>query len=111
MFFKHRNFVRVYINDIVIFSNTPEKYIRHLKIVLKIIDENRLNISAAKSFVGYLYVRLLRLIVNGTGRSRTDDRIAVFKKIQFPDIFDFLSIYFGMAGYLRLNILWFDIKA
>ena len=81
LFFKHRNFVRVYINDIIIFNNTPEEYIRYLKIVLKIIDENRLNISAAKSFIGYLYVRLLGLISNGIGRSRTNDRIAVFKKI------------------------------
>lgn len=111
LFFKHRHFVRAYIDDIVIFSDTEEEHLQHVEQVLQLIDENRLNISAAKSFAAYPAVRLLGYVVDGNGISRTEDRIQAFKDIKFPDNLDSLETYLGMAGYLRSGVPWYDVKS
>ena len=97
LFFKHRYFVRAYIDDIVVFSSSPKEHLKHLKIVLEIIDKARLHISTPKSFAGYPTVRLLGYIVNGEGTAKTDDRIAAFKKLKFPNTLDNLEYYLGIA--------------
>ncbi|AEO53562.1 hypothetical protein MYCTH_2050269, partial [Thermothelomyces thermophilus ATCC 42464] len=104
-------FVRVYINNIIIFSKTEEEYLKHLYTVYEILDKAHIYIGVAKSFAGYLAIRLLRYIINGEGITKTDDRIATFKKLKFPDTLDSLEHYLGMAKWLRKGILWFDAKA
>ena len=110
LFFKYCYFVRVYIDDIVVFSLSFEEYLKYLKIVLEIIDKARLYISVPKSFAGYLAVRLLGYIVNREGTAKTDNRIAAFKKLKFPNTLDDLEYYLGMAGWLRRGISWFVLK-
>jgi RNase H-like domain found in reverse transcriptase/Reverse transcriptase (RNA-dependent DNA polymerase)/Integrase zinc binding domain/Chromo (CHRromatin Organisation MOdifier) domain len=111
IFFKHRHFVRAYIDDIVIFSDTAEEHLEHVEQVLRILDENRVCVSAAKSFAAYQAVRLLGYIVDGEGVSRTDDRVQAFRDMKFPATLDHLETYLGMAGYLRTGIPWFDVKS
>ena len=98
LFFKHRHFVKAYIDDIVVFSSSPKEHLKYLKIVLEIIDKARLYISTPKSFAGYPVVRLLGYIVNGEGTAKTDDWIAAFKKLKFPNTLDDLEHYLGIAG-------------
>ncbi|AEO56283.1 hypothetical protein MYCTH_2056182, partial [Thermothelomyces thermophilus ATCC 42464] len=97
LFLKYYHFIRVYINDIMIFSKIEEEYLKHLYTVYKILDKAYIYISIAKSFIGYLAVRLLRYIVNSKGIAKTDDRIATFKKLKFPDTLDSLEHYLGIA--------------
>ncbi|AEO54378.1 hypothetical protein MYCTH_2050974, partial [Thermothelomyces thermophilus ATCC 42464] len=91
-------FVRAYINNIIIFSKTEEEYLEHLHTIYKILNKAYIYISAAKSFIGYPAVRLLRYIVNGEGITKTDDRIAAFKKLKFLDTLDSLEHYLRIAG-------------
>ena len=48
-----RYFVRAYIDDIIIFSDTPEEVAEYLETVLGILREARIYINAAKSFVAF----------------------------------------------------------
>lgn len=107
LFSKHRHFVRAYIDDIIIFSITEEEALEHLEILLEV----RLHIDATKSFATYPAVKLLGYLVNGEGVLMTDDQIAAFKKIKFPDTLKSLEIYLGMTGWLRKGIAWYDVKA
>jgi hypothetical protein len=111
LFFKYRHFVRAYIDDIIIFSNSEEEALEHLEIVLKVLLEARVHINASKSFAAYSAVQLLGYLVSGEGVLKTDDRIAAFKKMKFPDTLETLEVYLGMAGWLRRGIAWFDVKA
>jgi putative transposase len=43
------SFVSVYLDDILIFSQTPEEHISHVEIVLKIIKEHRFFLKLSKS--------------------------------------------------------------
>ena len=104
-------FVRAYIDDIVIFSETKEEHLQHLQSVMDVLDKARVHISAPKSFAAYPAVRLLGYVVDSEGVAKTDDRIAAFKKIKFPETLDDLEHYLGMAGWLRKGIAWYAIKS
>lgn len=111
LFREHRSFVRVYIDDIVIFSDNHADHEEHLRIVMDILDKARIHISAAKSFAAYPAIRLLGHVVDGKGIAKTDDRIEAFKKLAFPRTLEALETYLGMAGWLRRGIAWFDVKS
>ncbi|KAK4031752.1 hypothetical protein C8A01DRAFT_51274 [Parachaetomium inaequale] len=91
LFQDYKSFVRAYIDDIIIFSKTPEKYLRYIAIVLEILDKVYIYISVLKSFAGYPIVRLLSYIVNGKRVVKTNNRITIFKKIKFLATLDILE--------------------
>ncbi|AEO67521.1 uncharacterized protein THITE_2051073, partial [Thermothielavioides terrestris NRRL 8126] len=89
--------IYAYIDDIIIVNKNIEEYLKYIKIVLDILDKVYVYISIEKSFVAYLLVRLLSYIVNGKGVAKIDDRIAIFKKLKFPDTLKTLEQYFSIA--------------
>ncbi|AEO53726.1 hypothetical protein MYCTH_2050101, partial [Thermothelomyces thermophilus ATCC 42464] len=97
LFLKYRHFVRVYINDIIIFSKIEEEYLEYLYTVYEISNKAYIYISIAKSFIGYLAIRLLRYVINSKGITKTDNRITAFKKLKFLNTLDSLEHYLRMA--------------
>ncbi|AEO68648.1 uncharacterized protein THITE_2053533, partial [Thermothielavioides terrestris NRRL 8126] len=77
--------IYIYIDNIIIASKNIEKYLKYIKTVLDILDKVYIYILIEKSFVAYLSMRLLSYIVNSEGVAKIDDRIAVFKKLKFPN--------------------------
>ncbi len=106
----YRDFVKAYIDDICIFSDTAEEHLQHLETVLRILEESRIHISAAKSFAAYPSVKLLGYTVDGNGIQRTEDRIEAFRKLKKPETLLELETYLGMAGWLRTSIPWYNVK-
>ncbi|AEO65302.1 uncharacterized protein THITE_2046114, partial [Thermothielavioides terrestris NRRL 8126] len=68
-----------------------KEYLKYIKIVLDILDKVYVYISVEKSFIAYLLVRLLGYIVNSEGVAKIDDRIAIFKKLKFPNTLETLE--------------------
>ncbi|AEO61122.1 hypothetical protein MYCTH_2070186, partial [Thermothelomyces thermophilus ATCC 42464] len=91
-------FIRVYIDNIIIFSKIEEEHLKHLYTIYKIFNKAYIYISATKSFIDYLAIRLLRYVINRKGITKTDDYITTFKKLKFLDTLDSLEHYLGMAG-------------
>ncbi|AEO63341.1 uncharacterized protein THITE_2038289, partial [Thermothielavioides terrestris NRRL 8126] len=89
--------VYTYINNIIIVSKDIEEYLKYIKTVLDILDKIYVYISIEKSFVAYLSMRLLSYIVNSEGVAKIDDRIAIFKKLKFPNTLEALEQYLGIA--------------
>ena len=58
------DFMIAYLNDILIYSKTKEKYIKHVIIILKILEKADVRINNAKSvfyvqrvnFLGYIFI-------------------------------------------------------
>ncbi|AEO53317.1 hypothetical protein MYCTH_2054788, partial [Thermothelomyces thermophilus ATCC 42464] len=90
-------FIRVYIDNIIIFSKVEEEYLEYLYTIYEILNKAYIHISITKSFIGYLAMRLLRYIINSKGITKTNDRIATFKKLKFLDTLDSLEHYLRMA--------------
>jgi len=81
---EYTDFARNFVNYIVVFSNIIKDHIRHLTTILKLFHELRLFLSAKKSFIRYLSMKLLRHLINALGMSTTKDRVAAFKNLKFP---------------------------
>ena len=56
LFMEFKEFICIYINDIVIFLASHNKYFQYLGKILKVLDRNCLYISMDKSFIEYLYL-------------------------------------------------------
>lgn len=102
------HFVKAYIDDIVIYSDTKEEHLNHLDKVFARFDEIGLAICAKKSFLGYPSITLLGFSVDGYGVSITKDRIAAIRKLQMPTNLADLETYIGMTGFLRKHIPWYQ---
>ncbi|AEO63299.1 uncharacterized protein THITE_2039877, partial [Thermothielavioides terrestris NRRL 8126] len=85
------------INNIIIASKNIEEYLKYIKTVLNIFDKVYIYILVEKSFIAYLSVRFLSYIVNSKGVAKIDDKIAIFKKLKFLNIFKTLEQYFSIA--------------
>ncbi|AEO67089.1 uncharacterized protein THITE_2048464, partial [Thermothielavioides terrestris NRRL 8126] len=89
--------IYAYINNIIIVSKNIEKYLKYIKTVLDILDKVYVYISIEKSFIAYPSMRLLSYIVNSERVAKMDDRIAIFKKLKFPNILKTLKQYLSIV--------------
>ncbi len=65
--FNKMPFVAVYIDEVVIFSNSQHEHVEHIKAVIELLTRYKLLIRADKSRLGQKTVRLLGFIVSGKG--------------------------------------------
>lgn len=103
-----REFARAYVDDIVIFSKTPEEHLQHLRTVFRLLDGKRISVSPKKTFLGYPSTTLLGQRVSGFGLATHEDRIAAILNIQFPRTLQALEHYLGVTGFIRDKIPYFS---
>ncbi|KHE79239.1 hypothetical protein GE21DRAFT_1221416, partial [Neurospora crassa] len=77
----YRIFVTRYINNIIVFSNITEDYLKYLEIIFKLFKDINLNIVLKKSFVAYLFIQLLSYYIDGLSIATTTDRITIIRNI------------------------------
>ena len=52
-------FCQVYVNDIVVFFMLLKKYLKHLKLIFKILDDMNIHLVSHKLFFKYFFIHLL----------------------------------------------------
>jgi hypothetical protein len=102
-----RDFVRCYIDDIVIFSRTFEEHLEHLASVFRILEETRLYLSPKKCHLAYHSVKLLGRMVDSLGLSTLKERAAAVQNLQFPKTLQQLESIIGAANYNRSHIPYY----
>ncbi|KAI0997352.1 hypothetical protein K3495_g10831 [Podosphaera aphanis] len=100
----HREYCRVYIDDIVIFSQTAEDHAKHLRAVFAKLNAHNITLSPHKSFIGYPSIKLLGQKVDALGLATADDKIAAISNFKFPNTLAKLETYLGLTGWLRQYI-------
>ena len=55
----YKHFAKAYIDDIIIFSRTLAKHLKHLRIVFDLFKVKRVNLSSTKFFLAYSSITLL----------------------------------------------------
>ncbi|KAK8994845.1 hypothetical protein V6N11_045914 [Hibiscus sabdariffa] len=94
-------FVVVYLDDIVIYSNTLEEYIMHLRKVLQVLRLNELYIKEEKCVFAQQEVPFLGHIVGG-GKIRMDhNKIRAIVEWEPPTKVTELRSFLGLANYYR----------
>ena len=92
----------VYLDDIIIFSNTWKEHLERLEHVLQRLREFKLVAKLSKCQFGRRSIKFLGHIISAEGIGTDPDKIAAIKKLPYPkkDITEIRS-FLGLVGYYR----------
>ncbi len=103
----HNDHCRTFIDNVVIFSDTFNDYIEHLKDIFSLFREKNININPEKSYIGYPIIELLGYYIDVLGIYSMEDRIQGFYKLEFPSILKVLKTYLKVRNFLYFMILYY----
>ena len=101
MFREYRHFVRVYVNDIVIFSRTKIEHETHLRKIFSILDKNNISIKLIKIFLNYSSISLLDQKIDSLDLITSEKKLKTIVKFRFSRTFRQLETYFDLIDWLR----------
>ena len=79
----YRDFFRVYMNDIIIFSKTLKEHIAHLRQIFQLFASKRVNLALNKSFLNYSFIMLLEQRVDNLDLSISIEKITIIIFLRF----------------------------
>jgi hypothetical protein len=102
VFAQHLNkFVVVYLDDILVFSDTPQQHMEHLRTVLEILKENQFYAKPTKCHFGMKEVKFLGHIV-GSGGIRPDPaKVQAVQEWPRPKDVQQVRQFLGLTNYFR----------
>jgi hypothetical protein len=92
----YRQFIRCYVDDIIIFFKIFKKYIEYLDTIFELFNRIGITFKNSKIYFDYLLIILLKQRINNLNTTCAEDRIAIFKDFQFPQILKNLKKYLEM---------------
>ena len=95
---KFRKFVRVYVNDIIIFFHIKTKHETHFHFVLM---KNNIFIKTIKTFLNYSNVSFLNQKMNFLKLTIIENKLKIIFKLRFFRIFRQLKFYMNFINWLR----------
>ncbi|KAJ9533200.1 hypothetical protein QJQ45_018307, partial [Haematococcus lacustris] len=103
--------VLVYIDDILVMSNTPEEHVQHLRQVLQLMRENKFYAKLAKCEFNKTQLAFLGHIVGSKGIAVDPAKVQVVKEWPTPRNLKDLQAFLGLANYFRRFISNFSSLA
>ncbi|KAJ8481441.1 hypothetical protein ONZ45_g15313 [Pleurotus djamor] len=97
-------FMYVYLDDIIIFSDTLEDHIKHVKIVIDILKKEKLYLAAHKLHFLCKELRVLGRVVDKEGIRMDPDKVDSVLKWKVPTNRTLLRGFLGAVGYLADDI-------
>ena len=102
-----RDFVKIYINDIVFFSTFLNQHIEHLNKNFQRFFKYDVILNFKKSFFEYSSIILFDQIVNVFEMITSEKKFAVIIKLIFSKIFKKLKIYVKLINWMRNYISYY----
>lgn len=97
-------FLDIYVDDIVIYSDTLGEHVKHVKLVIDILREEKLYLSRRKLHFIQSVLKLLGRIVDDQGIRMDPDKVDSVLKWKVPTNRDLLRGFIGSVGYLADDI-------
>ena len=107
----YKDFCRAYINDIVIFSKTLKKHVKHLHLIFKLFTNLNISLSSTKFFFDYFTIQFLRLKVDVFDLSTSKEKLKIIFDFKFSKTFQDLKTYLKFTEWLRNYISFFAQKS
>ena len=92
-----RQFVKIYIDDIIIFYTFLKNHIKHLNLIFQKLIEYNVILNSKKSFIDYSSIVLLRQLVNVFDMFTIEKKFAIIAKFVFFKIFKELKTYIDLT--------------
>ena len=93
--------VYVYIDDILVASETPEQHLEDLKKVFQTLSENGLVVQRSKCILGRSSLEFLGYHVDQTGVKPLPHRVEAIRAVPAPTTLKELQRFLGMVNYYR----------
>ena len=100
-----RRFVKIYVNDIVIFFKTKKKHEKHLREIFEILTKNNISIKSTKIFINYSSISLLSQKVDFFDFVTAKEKLKTIIKLRFFHTFRQLKIYLKFIDWMRDYII------
>ena len=91
----------VYIDDILVASETEEEHLKDLKVVLDLLRENGLVTNRKKCILGRSSIEFLGYQVDAKGISPLPERVEAIRQMKRPTTVKELQRFLGMVNYYR----------
>ena len=102
-----RQFVKVYIDDVIIRSNSLKEHLTHLRIVFNLFVKFNIAIKSIKVFIDYSNVALLEQRVNSLKFSISEEKLRAIANIKFSETLQDLKHYLELIDYIRDHIHYY----
>ena len=96
-----RDFVRVYLDDIIIYSKTFEQHLSHLTLVFEIFTTNKIVLSPSKCEIAVTKVKFLGHIVSENTLTPNNDAIQAIIDLREPRTLKEANKFLGGLAYYR----------
>ena len=103
--------VFIYIDDLIVFSDTPEEHLKNLEQVFKVLEENGLRINIEKCHFFQTEVELLGHVLSKDGLKPVDSKVKVILNWLPPKNVSQLRSFLGAISYYRKFIDKFALYA
>jgi RNase H-like domain found in reverse transcriptase/Reverse transcriptase (RNA-dependent DNA polymerase)/Retroviral aspartyl protease len=97
-------FMDIYLDDIMIYSNTLEEHVQHVKRVIDILEREKLYLSCSKLYFIQPVLKLLGCIIDDNGIRMDPAKVDSVLKWKVPTNRDLLRGFIGSVGYLADDI-------
>ena len=94
-------FFKLFIDDLVIFSQSWEDHLRHLDIVLTRLQEAGLKLRFSKCAFGFDTIRYLGHVIDREGIRVDPDKVKAIVQLHPPKTPQAMKSFLAMAGYFR----------
>ena len=105
------NFARAYVNDIVIFSETLDDHLLHLRKIFEVLIKNNIFINSKKTFLRYSSVSLLSQHVISLRLFTNKKKLKIIVNLRFSKILRQLKTYLDLTNWFRQYIEHYAIKS
>ena len=99
--FRNKNFVLVYLDDIIIFSEKDEDHWAHVREVLQILSDNKLYCAKEKCHFGKRQIAYLGYIVSNKGVLMDPAKVKTVQDWPIPTTVKEIQIFLGFANFYR----------
>ena len=107
----YRVFVKIYVDDIVMFNKTLKKHLIHLRKIFQLLNSYNIRLSFKKSFLKYFIVVLLKQKIDAFEFTIVVDKLIVIINLRFFYTLKNLKRYLDFTEWLRNYIIWYAQKA
>ena len=104
-------FCVVYLDDILIFSRSPEEHMQHLQLVLEALEQNELYVGLSKCAFGLQEVGFLGHVVSANGIKPDPAKVTAVAEWPTPKSLKEVRSFLGLTGYYRRFIRHYSDKA
>ena len=97
-------FMDIYLDDIVIYSNSLEEHIGHVKLVIDILQHEKLYLSEGKLHFLVPELKILGHVIDYDGICMDPNKVNMLVKWKVPTNHELLCGFLGIAGFLADDI-------